>query len=640
MLAEVGAWAAFLSGGALLWMALTFLGGAVLAGLKISNGYWLLLGAPVGLGVVGVASLLAGGLGLAWSLWIPLLVAGATIAAAFLVGRRLQPARDRFAPILTDFWWVVGGTIVFAGVQFGVVMVLMHWPNAVSIMGDAQFHLAGSELVLNSGNVNPLTALGRLYEPNLEESNHYYPVFWHALVALLAPLTGIPLAHNLWVFVVGFLVWPVSLGALALRLAPGKPWIGAVAPVLAISSLTFPMENLVGISLGPFSVGVVLLVPTILTSLLVERSGARWWFPTLVFVAAAFAAHPSTGVLVSIPVIVLALFQVVGRLRALPNRGLRIAAYTALPTLILVVAFLVTRTNVYQGYAAYQRPTTGLREGIVTLLARGIFYAPVSPGWVLTVLLAILGLCFLQRKQEGRFVLAVAAPFLFLYLASTLEEGFLRGITGVWWKDFSRLIVPNLALVIVSAAVGLVGLSAFLMKSIRGTDSESRGGGVSLLLAFGVASAGFLGPGASQMHTLAAHAYSLDPRFVTPLDEDAVIVLTSVDGEFADGCLVGPHASGVGFTPVYSDIESCMPMPRPYTEDQAYLEQHFREIRTDPRVCEIVTKNNVVGFLEKAPPDQATEQAQAGLYNVDTSEGFDLVAESDGVRLWKITACD
>lgn len=639
----LGAWAAFLVGAVVLWGVVTLLGVGILAALRTPKGYWLLLGGPIGLGAIGVSTLAAALLGVFWAPWVPLMFSAALMLGAWILGRRLGSDGGEGPPEPSSFWWIFAGTIIFTGVQFGVTMLFMHWPNAVPIMGDAQFHLAGSELVMESGNVNPLTALGQLYEPSLEVSNHYYPVFWHALVALLAPFTGIPLAHNLWMFVLGFLVWPVSLGGLALQLAPKRPWVGFAAPVLAVSALAFPVENLVGISLGPFTAGVVLVVPSIALVLLTDREPLRWWLPLAVLVVAGFTAHPSTGVLVAIPVIALLTVRLVGMLTRMQNKlAVGLIATGLLGTLSLGAVF-VMRLPVYQNLAAYERVTEGIPSGVATLLGRGLFGVSFSVGWILTAFLAVVGAYALRRSREALLTLVAAAPYLFLYLASTAQDGFLREMTGLWWKDYSRLIVPNLAVIVVFGAVGATSLGAILLRKRWGRRGKRSAALVSVSVSLAVAATGLIGQKPDRLSTLAffaRQAYSLDPVDLSPLDEDGVAVLEGLDQAFSEGCVVGAHASGVGFTPVYSDLISCMPMPRPYTEDQAYLQAHFRDIHSDPRICEIVNENQIVGFIEKPPPDEYTEKAQAGLYNVDTSKGFVLLEESGPVRLWEITACD
>lgn len=640
------AWVAYLAGAVALWGIITLVGAAVLRPLGVPKGSWLFLGGPVGLGVIGTSTFIAGGLGIPWGIWVPIAATLLAGGLAWFAGKKYRAVPPTFDLGATTFLWAFGGTIIFAGLQFGLTMILMTWPDAVPIMGDAQFHLAGSKLVMETGNVNPFTALGGLYEPTVEVTNHYYPVLWHALVALLAPLTGISLAHNLWVFVIGFMIWPIGLATLSAYLLPKKPWIGAVAPLVAVSAFAFPAESLVYVALGPFSVGAALLIPIVTVALAADSRPGQWWLPPTLLVLAAFAAHPSTGILAAVPLGMLLLVRLAQWLHSWRNRAASLGVGVALLAVIGVAIGVIMKTSPYQAYAAYSRATIGVGEGLVTLFGRGLFYWPVSIAWVTTSILAAYGFYVLRRSRPALLTAVMTSPFFFLYIASTGPDGFFREMTGLWWKDFSRLIVPCLAVIIVFASVGIVHLASRIGEGKRGALSSGSILAVAASATLGVA--GLVGqnpPRLATVHQFSLEAYSLDPMFVTPLDADTVVLLELLDGEFngeveRDAYVIGPHASGVGFTPLYSDLHSYMPAPQPYTQDQSYLEGHFGDIHSDPRVCEIIREANIVAFLEKPPPDQATEERQSGLYNVDTSEGFVLIDQSGQVRLWEITACD
>ena len=59
-------------------------------------------------------------------------------------------------------------------------------------------------------------------------------------------------------------------------------------------------------------------------------------------------------------------------------------------------------------------------------------------------------------------------------------------------------------------------------------------------------------------------------------------------------------------------------------------------------VCEILDFYSIEYFYEDDPivyVDEDREEIMPGFYNVDTSNGFELVAEADGSAVWRITAC-
>ena len=78
-------------------------------------------------------------------------------------------------------------------------------------------------------------------------------------------------------------------------------------------------------------------------------------------------------------------------------------------------------------------------------------------------------------------------------------------------------------------------------------------------------------------------------------------------------------------------------------ETQEMITENFDRINEDPQVCEAVRAAGITHFISN--PDGAyygtmRSDRMPGLYGVDTSEGFELVAEGGGARLYKITACD
>ena len=75
---------------------------------------------------------------------------------------------------------------------------------------------------------------------------------------------------------------------------------------------------------------------------------------------------------------------------------------------------------------------------------------------------------------------------------------------------------------------------------------------------------------------------------------------------------------------------------------QKILIQHFHDIGTDPEVCEVVRRLGITHFYEEEDGyyyNFTRASRHPGLYNVDTSTGFELVDAGGTAKLWKITAC-
>ena len=638
-------WAAFFTGALALWGILTLTGFALLLPLGLRRLESFFLAAPVSLALIGVSTYVSGLVGLAWGWWVPLGTFALVAGAVWLTRRRVAPPTglppERLRPTVL---YALGGAAIFAMVQFGAIFISMNGPAATPVMGDAQFHLAGSELVALSGNVSPFTGLSALYEPLAPASIHFYPTFWHGLVALFYPVVGAGASYNLWLFVVGFMMWPINLGGLAATLLPRYPQVAAVPALLALPVMGYPGDVMIQANLGPYGLGIALLVPTLTALLLAWRQPAALALPIILLVVGAFAAHPSAGVLAALPVGMFTLIWVTRWALGLPKLWQRIAIIVFEISIVAAAIVIVVNTAYYQALSQYSRPTTGAIAGIWALFGGGVFYAPTLISSVMGSLFAVFAIWSTRKRAQTWLLLATGAPFLVLFVASTWTDGPFRGLTGVWWKDFTRLLIPPLAIVIVLSAVGLTLAVALAVEKLKGQGAKTLSAVLSVTLAGLLGATGLVEHGFSRPWILAVFGrsqYSLEPKVVTPLDENSVALFEQLDEEFTNGgVVIGPHASGVGFIPGYSDLTSFMPMPRPYTNAQVYLEQHFRDIMSDPEVCEILTDYGVVAFLEKPPPDEVTREAQPGLYDVDTSEGFELVASSGNVSLWRITGCD
>ncbi len=78
-------------------------------------------------------------------------------------------------------------------------------------------------------------------------------------------------------------------------------------------------------------------------------------------------------------------------------------------------------------------------------------------------------------------------------------------------------------------------------------------------------------------------------------------------------------------------------------ETQEVIVDRFANLAWDPEVCDAIRKAGITHYI--SAPDGAyygvpRSDRMPGLYDVDTSVGFELVAEGGKARLYKITACE
>lgn len=116
------------------------------------------------------------------------------------------------------------------------------------------------------------------------------------------------------------------------------------------------------------------------------------------------------------------------------------------------------------------------------------------------------------------------------------------------------------------------------------------------------------------------------------LPEDAVVL-----GDPQAGAM---YSQAIGQRWAYFPQLSLMNADR---ETQEIIVERFGDLTWDPEVCEAIQTAGITHYM--AAPDgeyygKLRSSRMPGLYNVDTSDGFELVAEAGDTRLYKITACD
>lgn len=113
----------------------------------------------------------------------------------------------------------------------------------------------------------------------------------------------------------------------------------------------------------------------------------------------------------------------------------------------------------------------------------------------------------------------------------------------------------------------------------------------------------------------------------------------------ADAVVVGDPIAGAAYTQVIGQHDAVFPqlsMPGGEDRGQVLLARHFNEIHTNPQVCAAVHSLGVTYYYEDEDDwyyDFRRSSRYPGLYNVDTSHGFELIDEGGSAKLWKITTC-
>lgn len=190
-------------------------------------------------GVVALAILPMGAVGLPWNAWTALLALGVVVVLVTIAQLALSRFRDRSAEDRAPAWGP--GLVVAAGVLLGAAFIgysaIRGMPNWQSIPStwDAVWHANTIRYILETGQASP-THMGDLR--NVEtHAALYYPSTFHALGTVLVQLTGVTpvTAYTLSSLAAAVWLFPASAAVLTWQLMRSRvdQWQAATAAATA-----------------------------------------------------------------------------------------------------------------------------------------------------------------------------------------------------------------------------------------------------------------------------------------------------------------------------------------------------------------------------------------------------------------------
>ena len=431
-------------------VALVLVGGLPIAWGLRARGYAMLLTAiPASFAVIAVTSIAAPLLHLTWSWPVPVVAAialGAILRLATYPASKKNPRRSAARPLgaaLMPF----AAAIFAAGITAYTLAKALPSPDAISQTYDAIFHLNAAQLIVESGNASPLAM--DLSDPG---NPSFYPTVWHALVALVAQLSGasIPLATNAVLFTCVSLVWGVGAVGLGRAVAgPGRNAtlaagiFAAAFPSLPLSLTGFGVlyPNLLSMSLLPYVViGVAKLCNTGRARLTDEISLLATILLTLGALGAATLAHPNALHASFILTIGFAITTCFGRFAQGFSWLSRTAGVVILAASLAAgaVFWFIGRTG-SNDWGGSQGPFGAIIEALGT--------APHLDGhnWVVSFFVLVGIAAFLVRRSLAPYFIGLLLAIGFYVLADGFTPNAIRELfLSPWYSDPWRLaaIVP------------------------------------------------------------------------------------------------------------------------------------------------------------------------------------------------------
>ncbi|WP_159097648.1 DUF6541 family protein [Actinomyces sp. Z16] len=565
-------------------------------------------------------------------------------------------SRRRRGTVFLSFFVAVGAGVLIA------LPILRQWdPELPAQQIDSVFHYNLAWTITQTGDASLLT--GASWSFSLRAIPAYYPLVWHAIVAAIAGPARIVAVTNTLVSLTP-IIWVLGIAALAHEAFPTSRWAPAVASLTVTLLPAYPVYMLAYRQLWPNALGYAVL-PAMLALLcramrLLSVTGVagrrRATIALGVFAAAllgAIATYPSavfSVLLTGLPLlygIVKATVAFVSR-RLGRERTAALVAGTGAVVLLLAAAMLVLEPGVIarlgrDGYAGLTNVPRRLRA-LLTLWPLGGAGLGYKTALSLQLVLIVSGLVVTVRRQQWRWITWAWLLPMILLTASYLPLGPLTAATGLWYNDPYRiipLVMPAISLLAAASVDWLLSVVRVCAPAWHVRPAQEATAAACVLILF----AGGIGADSARSNAAVSSYVSGSITPVHTLEVDEVEMIRSLrDHTDASLMVLGDPAAGAAYVEVLAGLRSVFPHLtfRSLDWDAQYLAQHFSAIDKDPKVCELVRHYRVGYYYSDDAGTVAgidvTERAP-GLYGVDTSGGFELVASAGTASVWRITAC-
>ncbi|MFM9033073.1 MAG: DUF6541 family protein [Mycobacterium sp.] len=610
------------------------------------------LGPALTYGVVGLAIVPMGALGIRWNALSAAAVLGVTVL--FFLGYRisLRGTARSVRPRRPDWPAVAAG----AGVVLGAVLIgcaawrgMPQWQSIPSNW-DSVWHANTIRWILDTGQASP-THMGELR--NVEtQARLYYPTTFHALAAVLAQLTGVAptTAYTLSALAAAAWLFPLSAALLTWQLLAGRTtrWrmagASASAAGLAASFTAVPYVEFETASI-PNMAGFGIAVPAfvIITSCLAHRER----IPLAVLATVAvFSVHLTAGVVL---VTFLAAWWALDALRH-PVRG-RMADFAtlagvAVPTLLaLLPQFLgvFQQAEIIAGHSflTYE----GRRKALLDAVFQHTRHLNDFPVQYILIALAAVGFVLLLRRR----IWWPAAVWLLLVVSIVYSSAPFHGPLGAVVRGYSDLFYSDprrLSGVVTLLLTPMAGLALFwaallatkwAKRLTRGRLAPDRG-------LWTVAAAVLLAGACAGLawHYLPRHRFLMGDKYdrviVDQQDLDAFAHLAALPG--ARDTLIGnANVDGTAWMYAVADLHPLWthydyPVQQGPGPNRFLLWAYADDADHDPRVAEAVRALNIRYLIVSTPIVRGFVMPD-GLVSLDKSKSWAKIYDNGGARIYQ-----
>ncbi len=655
--------------GTLIALFLLIAPGAIVA--RITQLTWpvaITVGPALTYGVVALAIIPYGALGIPWNGWTALIA----LAAVCLVMTSSQPLLARYRDGQAETRGIAGwpALTVAAGVLLGALLImwaayrgLTHWQSIPSTW-DAVWHANEVRFILDTGQASS-THMGELRNVETHQPL-YYPSVFHALTAVFCQLTGAApttgytlssVAASVWLFpssaamLTWFLLRPITPSELSASSASSGEWRAAgAAATSATMSASFTSVPYVefGVAAMPNLAAYGVAIPTffLITSTLRHRDRIPAAVLALVGI---LSVHLTGGFVVILFLLAWWLFDA----RRHPVRGrladVLILAVVAVPTALILAPQFIGVAHQADIIAGHAFPSfKSVKQGVIDALLLHTRHLNDFPTQYGLIVLSAIGMVILLYKRIWWppvlwLVLTVAtiysgAPF-HNPLGAAIEE-----FSQFFYNDPRRLAAAVTMLVTPMAGIAVfamvLAVVALLKRSAqRPTKRFARlppavwvSATVVLLVLTTVLSA---------RHYLYRHLVLFGDKYdsviINQKDLDAMAYLATLPG--ARHTLIGDsNVDGTAWMYAVADLH---PLWTHYDFPQQigpgyyrYIFWAFADVDTDPRVAEAVRALNIRYILTSVPTVRGFKVPD-GLVSIDRSKSWAKIYDNGGAWIYE-----
>lgn len=627
--------------------------------------------------IVGIATIVFHDVGIGWNLASFVLVSSLVVLICALAWHHLPSSMSKDRQPYENskkYQRSVVGAAALVMVILVVPMMMRMDPNVPSWGPDPMFHYNGVNNILTTENASMFGAMDTNH--GVRVTNTDYPSVWHGIVSLVASVGNIVPAAHMLTFVITPIIWVLGMTYLGIAALPHHRLAALFVPIMLLVFPVFPAYLAVTKGFWPNSLALA-ATPAVIGAAIASYHRYRWSVNgQSVHLIAAYTAvvgvgtvgvtatHPSiifSLVWVSIPTIIVAIARFVNsKLAHLPRKqrigaGILTGVALSLPPLVLLA---IPRVRVYLS-REFQWGWEDIPERLVfSFVAWPVGKNPIVLAIVFAVVIGALAIALAKvfRHRHLHWIGYAWGIQTLLILGGYFPLGPLTAVAGLWYHDMYRLFsVQAIFLALLYSLAAAEVLNWFARKIFdrdeKETDVRQLGllrrhpvfiAFVSTVLVVGLSSVSFV----FKARTAYADA---KPRFGEEHilnSREELELIENLDELIPPGSVVlGDPTTGIVYAPAYSRVNSVFSQvnQRGMDVDGNVLANNFRSIEYDPRVCTILNKYGIGYYYEDTPITYQNidrSKHMPGLYDVDTSNGyFDLVAEVDGARVWKISGC-